>query len=341
MTHRVCPRCGRHFAVPARYCTQDGSVLSDLPPTFPSPEPTTPRRTPTRTPRPSGTVRIEGAQLAGRYTVGTRLAEGGMGFVYRGTDTQTDRPVAVKVLLERLRGDSDAIARLRREARLALQFDHPNLCPILAQGEIDRMPYLVMPLLEGETLERVEAHKGRFTPEEGVPILVQIADGLASAHALGILHRDLKPENIMLVPVPEGVRAVVMDFGLATNDDGTGALERLTATGVVLGTPEFMSPEQISGNPLDQRSDIYALGVLGFEMFTGDLPFIGDSAQELMVHHLTGTPRRLRELDPTLPADLNRIIAQALATRPADRFRTMGALRDALRTAILRPSPSR
>ena len=169
--------------------------------------------------------------------------------------------------------------------------------------------------------------------ELAVPLLHQLCQGLQHAHDAGILHRDLKPENVMLVEESgRGDRAVVMDFGLAKESLAGPELTRLTATGIVLGTPEFMSPEQIRGKTLDARSDIFALGVLGFELLTGRLPFEGNTAQETMLAHLTGQPLRLRQACQTLPESLERVIARSIAHEAGERYQSMRDFADALDT---------
>ena len=254
-----------------------------------------------------------------------------MAWVYRAKDRGSGQSVAVKVLMSRLTGDKEAVARLRREAQVAMRLDHPNVCGILAWGDAGGMPYLVMPFLEGETLSRRETRHGPMPPDLAVPLLYQLCQGLQHAHDAGILHRDLKPENVMLVEEPgQGDRAVVMDFGLAKESVAGPELTRLTATGIVLGTPEFMSPEQIRGKPLDARSDIFALGVLGFELLTGRLPFEGSTAQETMLAHLTGQPLRLRQASQTLPESLEQVIARSLAHEAGERYQSMREFGEAL-----------
>jgi serine/threonine protein kinase len=260
-----------------------------------------------------------------------RVGEGGMAYVYRAKDRETGRTVAIKVLMSRLIGDHEAVARLRREAQVAMRLDHPNVCGILAWGEASGMPYLVMPFLEGETLSRRETRHGPMPPALAVPLIMQLCRGLQHAHDAKVLHRDLKPENVMLVAEASGTeRAVVMDFGLAKESVVGPELTKLTATGIVLGTPEFMSPEQIRGKPLDARSDIFALGVLGFELLTGRLPFEGNTAQETMLGHLTGQPVRLRQARSELPEGLARVIAQSIAHKPEERFQEMRDFEEAL-----------
>ncbi|HEU5169780.1 MAG TPA: serine/threonine-protein kinase [Gemmatimonadales bacterium] len=268
--------------------------------------------------------------MDGRYRVSRRLGEGGMAYVYLALDLETTKQVAVKILTPRLSREPGSVERLRREAAIATRLDHPNVCPILRIGETaDGLMYLVMPFLPGEPLSEVETRQGPFAVADGIPILVQICRGLQHAHGLQIVHRDLKPENVMLVPDPEspgGRRAVVMDFGLAKERRAAPEVVKLTQTGIVLGTPEFMSPEQIRGRPLDGRSDIYSLGVLAFEMFTGKLPFEGKNAQEAMLARLTSEPLRLRAVRPELPAKIEVVISRTLAVLPGDRYATMAEL---------------
>ena len=277
---------------------------------------------------PAGT--LEGRIINGRYAVETRVGEGGMAYVYRATDRQTNEPVAIKVLMARLATDEESVARLKREAQLAMKLIHPNTCGLLSYGEANGLPYLVMPYLEGETLSTRENRVGVMAPRQALPILIQLCHGLQHAHDQGVMHRDLKPENIMLVPDVDGERAVVMDFGLAKERIVGSELNRLTATGIVLGTPEFMSPEQIRGKSIDHRSDIYALGVLAFELLSGELPYAGANAQETMLNHLTGKPRKLSSVVPGMPAALEQAIDRALKLEPKDRFGSMTEFAEAL-----------
>lgn len=350
MTTRRCPRCSRTYPAPARYCVKDGSLLVEE-----AGERRTPRdRYPDTSETEAKTIpggagglpndplkTLSGQVLDRRYQVGSRLGEGGMSYVYRAEEIGTGRIVALKILLPRLSRDPASVERLRREATIAMRLDHPNVCPILRLGETsDRLIYLVMPFLEGEPLSEHEARRGPFSASEGVPLLIQMCHGLQHAHELGIIHRDLKPENVMLVPVGgenptvgEEFRAVVMDFGLAKERRAGSELAKLTATGIVLGTPEFMSPEQIRGKPLDGRSDVYALGVLAFELFSGRLPFAGKSAQETMIARLRGQPLRLRDVRADVPSKVEAVIGRALAMDPAERYGSMTELAHALDAA--------
>jgi serine/threonine-protein kinase len=272
----------------------------------------------------------------GRYRVVRRLGEGGMSCVYQGRDQHTNSDVAIKVLTPRLAGDPGSGERLKREALLAMRFDHPNVCRILHVGEAsDGMLYLIMQYLRGESLNDAETRRGPYPVDEAVMLLVQACHGLQHAHDVGVIHRDLKPENIMLVPddsAPGGIRAVVMDFGLGKAIEPDPELVRLTQTGVILGTPEFMSPEQVRGDKIDGRSDIFSLGVVAFELFTGQLPFAGSTSQESMMARLRGKARSARSLRPDLPSRAEAVLARALALRTDQRYQTMRVFADDLGT---------
>ena len=335
MSHRRCPKCGKTFEEPARFCAQDGTPLvalaGEVPParTLVRPAAAAPRP---RTNERAGSLTNE--LLDGRYQVGKKLGEGGMSYVYLAREASTGQAVAIKVLSPRLSGDKSSVERLRREAGLAMRLDHPNVCRILRLGETeDGIIYLVMPYLPGELLSDVEVNKGPIAVDVGLGWLVQMCHGLQHAHDLQIIHRDLKPENIMLVPDntgPGGARAVVMDFGLAKERRQEPEVAKLTATGIVLGTPEFMSPEQIRGKAIDGRSDVYALGILAFEMFTGQLPFEGKTSQEMMIARLKGKAKSVRAVREDLPVRLELALAKAMALEPEERFPTMTAFAEAL-----------
>ncbi|MFZ5623339.1 MAG: serine/threonine-protein kinase [Gemmatimonadota bacterium] len=254
-----------------------------------------------------------------------RLGEGGTSFVYRAIDRETGEPVAIKILSPRLAGDPDLLKRLRREAALVGRLDHPGICRLHRLGESeDGLVYLVLAFLPGELLNDREIREGPFGLSLGLPILFDLCRGLGYAHDAGIVHRDLKPENVMLVPEPSspnGVRAVLLDFGLA-RPMRPEENQRLTATGVILGTPDFLSPEQMRGQTVDHRSDIYALGLLAFEMFAGQLPFAGRASADQTLHRLEGRLVPLGAYRPDLPPELGWAISRALAPDPASRFQS-------------------
>lgn len=336
-----CPTCGMRYPVGARFCPQDGArLVGETPaPATSAPAGQTVRRA--ASPGPAGGAgRADvpelgpGMRVDARYDVERKLGEGGMSFVYLVRDVATGARYAMKVLTASLSSDEKAMARLRREAGFGMRLAHPNVCHILRLGETESgLVYVVMPYLEGEVLSDRTYRRGQLPLQEVVRHVRDIAAGLHVAHQLRIVHRDLKPENVMICRDGDDTeRAVVMDFGLAKERRAGEALQKLTATGIVLGTPEFMSPEQIRGRPLDGRSDVYALALMTFEMLTGRLPFGGSTAQEIMVARLRGAPMRLGEARPdlALPAGVERVIQQALAADPADRFRTAPEFAEAL-----------
>ena len=335
MSERRCPKCGSMYTdTGARFCPKDGSMLVEIQSRKP---PTPPAATPAgggsgtgvRTPLPPGKSGLDRAStlsnqiLDARYQVMKKLGEGGMSYVYLAREISSGDTVAIKVLSPRLASDKSSVERLRREAGLAMRLDHPNVCRILRLGESeDGLIYLVMPFLKGELLSDREVRGGPMDMTLGVTLLKQMCAGLHHAHELQIIHRDLKPENVMLVPDDDGgvERAVVMDFGLAKERRADPAIAKLTATGIILGTPEFMSPEQIRGKPLDARSDLYALGIVAFEMFTGKLPFQGRNAQEMMIARLRSQPIAIRTLRADVPDAVEKALTKALQTNPDDRF---------------------
>jgi len=326
MSERRCPKCGSVYADTARFCPKDGTMLVEV---QAKPAASSGSGTAVRTPRTPGKALDRASTLSNqmldtRYQVMKKLGEGGMSYVYLAKEVSSGAIVAIKVLSPRLASDKSSVERLRREAGLAMRLDHPNVCRIMRLGESDDgLIYLVMPYLKGELLSDREVRGGPMDIPLGVRLLHQVCAGLHHAHELQIIHRDLKPENIMLVSEDGGGdRAVVMDFGLAKERRADPAIAKLTATGIILGTPEFMSPEQIRGKPLDARSDIYALGIVAFEMFTGKLPFHGRNAQEMMIARLRGQPIPIRQLRPDTPPAVEKALTKALQTSPDDRFTT-------------------
>src|SRR5216684_3299669 len=344
MSERRCPKCGSVYTdTGARFCPKDGSMLVEIQTKKPPPRPaasapSSGSGTGVRTPLPPGNAGAGGAGGAGldrastlssqildaRYQVMKKLGEGGMSYVYLAKEISSGETVAIKVLSPRLATDRSSVERLRREAGLAMRLDHQNVCRIMRLGESeDGLIYLVTPFLNGELLSDREVRGGPMEVAKGVDLLCQVCAGLHHAHELQIVHRDLKPENIMLVPEDDGrERAVVMDLGLAKERRADPAIAKLTATGIILGTPEFMSPEQIRGKPLDARSDIYALGIVAFEMFTGKLPFQGRNAQEMMIARLRSQAIPIRQYRPDVPDPVEKALTKALQTNPDDRFTT-------------------
>ena len=331
----------------AKFCPKDGQKLVEItmPPAQAAPGAGSTQIRQAIKAAPSGqdpAKTLRNQTLDQRYQVVRKLGEGGMSFVYEAKDISTGESVAVKIMTPKLAQDKTAAERLRREAGLAMRLDHPNICRIMRLGETNEgLIYLVMPLLRGELLSDKEVREGPIPLEVGVPIMKQVCDALAVAHEQQIVHRDLKPENIFLCPDPDGkLRAVVTDFGLAKERRAEPGIAKLTATGIILGTPEFMSPEQIRGKPLDGRSDIYALGLVAFEMFTGRLPFEGKSAQDMMIARLRGQPLPLRKAraDLVFSPEFETALMKAIEAEPNDRYQSAKELGDALEQASGRAS---
>jgi serine/threonine protein kinase len=266
----------------------------------------------------------------GVYTIVGELGAGGMGQVYRARDSRLEREVALKLLPESLAGDAERRARFEREARALAALNHPHIVTIFGVDSIDGGDLIAMEVVEGETLEALLA-KGRLPVARVLAIAVPIADAVAAAHRRGIVHRDLKPGNVM---VGRHDRVKVLDFGLATerrraDDAAETALVsgHGTERGRILGTVSYMSPEQAEGRPVDERSDIFSFGVLLYEMATGDRPFKGESSLSILSAILRDVPRPMTDVDPTLPAALERIARRCLAKDPDARYQSAFDLR--------------
>ena len=328
-----CPTCGTIYADDAKFCTRDGGRLlphgpGAVPVAPPDPRSTTPRLNTS----PAGAKPVinhsnmAGQVLDGRYAIVKKVGEGGMSFVYLAHDVSTNVRYAIKILSPALSKDENSMARLRREASLGIRLAHPNVCNIVRLGETeDGLVYVVMPYVEGDILADVNHRLGVIPLAQAVEWIVQICEGLNVAHELKIVHRDLKPENIMICKKPDGTQyAVVMDFGLAKERKAGGELEKLTATGIILGTPEFMSPEQLRGKPLDPRTDVYSLTLMMYEMLTGKLPFEGRTQQEMMIARLRADPIPLRQRRPGMdfPEAVEKVLNRGMARAPEDRYAT-------------------
>jgi len=254
----------------------------------------------------------------GPYEIQSPLGAGGMGEVYRATDTKLGRDIALKVLPAEMAKDPERLARFGREAKALAQLDHPNIVTIHSVEECDDTHFLTMQLIDGLPLDRL-IPQGGLPVEQIVEIASALADALAAAHEKGIVHRDLKPANVMVST--EG-RVKVLDFGLAkdvgASDPANATLtsDHRTQAGMVMGTPAYMSPEQTSGHPLDHRTDIFSLGVVLHEMATGRRPFDGSSSAELVSAILRDTPQSVAEVRPDLPSDLARIVRRCLEKDP-------------------------
>lgn len=272
--------------------------------------------------------------LAGRYQLVRELGRGGMGIVFLARERSLDRDVALKVLPPDLATRADLRERFLREARTAAQLSHPHIVPIHSADESGGFAWFAMGFVDGETLAQRIAARGRLGPAETVRVLREAAWALAYAHARGIVHRDVKPENVML---ERGTgRVMVADFGIARQ----AADPSLTADGMVLGSVHYMSPEQVSGGALDGRSDLYALGVIGFRLLAGRLPFEDAVPSAVLVAHATRPAPSLGGMAPDVPRPLAAVIDRCLAKDPAQRFATGEQLADALTAALEAAPPS-
>lgn len=255
--------------------------------------------------------------LAPHYILEKELGRGGMGAVYLARDVQLDRPVAIKFLPPDLAARPDLRARFLQETRTAASFSHPNIVPVHAVEERDKVLCFVMGYVDGETLTRKVQRSGPLPVGETVRLLQEAAWALSYAHGRGIVHRDVKPDNI-LVDRGSG-RAMITDFGISRSQDSTGGL---TMVGELIGTPQFMSPEQATGEHVDGRSDLYSLGVVAFFALTGRFPFSASSTQGYLAAHITKLPPAVASLRPDLPASLSSAVDRLLEKDPARRFQT-------------------
>jgi Protein kinase domain len=255
-----------------------------------------------------------------RFRVLGHLGGGGMGEVYLAEQVSLGRKVALKVLKREVGAQPGMSERFRREARLLSSVEHPAVVRVIDFGQSEEGTCLVMELAEGQTLlQALEA--GPLDPERGRRVLMQLAEGLAAIHEKGIIHRDLKPENVVLTQGARGEQARLLDFGIARLVEPDPDSRGLSQVGVVLGTPEYLSPEQAMGAPLDARSDIYSLGVLGYRMLTGQLPFSGPNARDYLIQHVSIAPRPLLHLAPQVASQpgLGILVMRALAKDPKAR----------------------
>jgi serine/threonine-protein kinase len=311
---KVCPECGGTYPVAEGFCPMDGARLR---------EPITQPRFDPRT--------LIGQVLDRRYRVDDVIGEGGMGFVYRVTHTLIGKGLAVKILRPEHLDDEEVGRRFLQEARLASAIKHPNVVDISDFGVHDAgSPYYVMELLTGRTLAKLIDETGPVPPTEAMAIALQVLAGLEAAHEQGIVHRDLKPDNVFLVERDHMPLVKLLDFGIAR-----AGPRRITALGALLGTPEYMAPEQARGEEVDWRADLYAVGIILFEMLVGRAPFRHRELATVIEMHVHQPPPHLIELAPTLDlprtdALLQRLLAKDPAQRPRDAHSTMALLQNSM-----------
>jgi serine/threonine protein kinase len=272
------------------------------------------------------------SQLLGSYRLIDRLGAGGMGEVWRAEDTRLLREVAIKILSERIANDPEWKARFLREARTIAQMNHPNIATIYSIEQEAEKLFIVMELVEGESLGTVLA-KGPLPPAEAVRIIRHVAEALGEAHEKGIVHRDVKPDNIIV-----GKRGTkVLDFGIAKQLVSTTDSPTLTQAGLIVGTPFYMSPEQALGRPVDARSDLFSLGVVLYEALAGRRPYEGESVTETMMNIIMQEPPDLSVVAPSLPPSLSDVVSRALQKKPERRFGSAGEMVDALSRVDFKP----
>jgi eukaryotic-like serine/threonine-protein kinase len=265
----------------------------------------------------------------GRYRIEALLGTGAMGEVYRAHDPAIDRLVAIKVVRPELvagSGGEQLLERFRREARAAGRRFHPNIVAIWDFGDDNGTPFLVMELVEGQSLDQLIKSSGTLPPVRSVSIITQVLSALGFAHTNGIVHRDIKPSNVMVLP---GDQVKVADFGIARLE-----ASEFTIVGDLLGTPAYMAPEQLSGGPIDHRTDLFATGVILFEMLTGVKPFRGKSITEIISFMEKRGPEDIRALNPAVPEDMKRVIAKSVAFDPAERYADAAAFSKAVADAM-------
>ena len=309
---KVCPVCGREYSDTSSLCTLDAEVLQNVD------DP------------------LLGQTLAEKYLIEQLIKRGGMGSIYRGKHVMMEKTVAVKVLRPSLAGDDVVVARFSREAKAASRISHPHAVSVTDFGEAENgVVFLVMEYLEGRTLKDLIRSEGAMTLDRAVEIVRQVSGALDAAHQQGVIHRDLKSENIMLTQTNGGDWAKVLDFGIAKIQQPEGVRDNdITAANLVIGTPQYMSPEQCSqAGPIDARSDVYSLGVIVFEMLAGRVPFTGESPTVIMMKQVGDEPPSILDQRPDLPVSIDNLIKKALAKQPSERFQTAGALSEALTQA--------
>jgi serine/threonine protein kinase len=272
-------------------------------------------------------VSVVGEVVADRYELEELVGTGGMSSVFKARDRLLERPVALKILHEHYVRDADYVERFRREARAVAQLAHPNIVTVIDRGEEGGRQFIVFEYVEGENLKQVVTRTGPLPVREAVDLALQIARALGYAHHRGIVHRDVKPQNVIL---NEDGRAKVTDFGIARSLDVDG----FTQTGTVLGTSDYIAPEQAQGQPVDEKTDVYSLGVVLYELLTGDLPFRGEGFVAVAMQHVNEPPPNVLDRRGDVPPRLALAIERAMAKRPEDRYASMDELVADLETSL-------
>ncbi len=312
----TCPKCGRELPAGAVTCPHDGTVVSEA---------AWQDDTAVSGPRPlSAADTLDGSSVVGSklgdYEVQALIGSGGMGEVYAGEQTLIGKKVAIKVLKQAVALDPENVTRMLAEARAVNAIRHPNIVDIFNFGKLpDGRPYLVMDWLDGEPLDKVLQRRGALSPIEAVEILEEVCSALSAAHGRGIIHRDLKPANVF-VSYDKTTRTryvKLLDFGLAKSMEHKG--DRQTQTGMVVGTPDYIAPEQATNSGLTPQTDVYSLGVMAFELFSGQLPFEAPSVLELMMKHVNQTAPRLASRLSSVSAAIDELVFKMMQKKPEER----------------------
>src|SRR5882724_1361286 len=312
---KVCPSCRQQYPDDVMFCPTDGGTLVEE----------------------GAEDNLIGRLLEGKYRIEKELGRGGMGTVYRATNIAIERTVAIKVLNPELISNQQAVERFRREARAAGRINHPNAIQVMDFGvTTDKIVFLVMEFLEGKSLRDYFRDKRLLSPSETARIMKPVCAAVDAAHRKGIIHRDLKPDNIMLQKIENQEVVKVLDFGIAQLKSlgGTQNSQHLTQTGMIVGTPYYMSPEQCHGEELDSRSDVYSLGIILYELLTGKLPFTAPTSVGIILKHTSEKPRPLTEINKSLSAILEGAVLKAIEKDRARRQPSAAELGAELEEAV-------
>ena len=309
---KKCPKCRSDNPDTATFCADCGTQLPSLRDIEVTETMATPKKELTT-----------GSTFAGRYQIIEELGRGGMGKVYKALDAEVDEKIALKLIKPEIAADKKTIERFRNELKFARKIRHKNVCQMYDLGTAEGAYFITMEYIAGEDLKKLIRKMGFLSPGQAISIAKQVCDGLVEAHKLGVVHRDLKPQNIM---VDEGGDARIMDFGVARSIEG----KSITGAGVMIGTPDYMSPEQVDGKDIDRRSDLYSLGVILYEMVTGQTPFEGDTPFTIGVKHKSEMPKNPKELNAQIPDNLSRVILRCLEKDRENRYQSASEMRSEL-----------